>query len=52
MTMRCCNNCGESGHNTRIYKKDEEMSNVYNSECDYRCCGRLIEERRFTVRKS
>ncbi len=26
------NNCSEPGYNTRICKKDEEMSNVYSSE--------------------
>ncbi len=31
-TVRCCSNCSEPGHNTRIYKKDEEISNVYSSE--------------------
>ncbi len=30
--IRCCGNCNESGYNTRIYKKDEEMSNVYSSD--------------------
>ncbi len=25
-----CGNCGEPGHNIRICKKDEEMSNVYS----------------------
>ncbi len=32
MTIRRCGNCGEPGHNARIYKKDEEMSNVYSSK--------------------
>ena len=31
-TMRRCNNCNELRYNTRIYKKDEEMSNVYSSD--------------------
>ncbi len=31
-TMRRYNNCSKPGYNTRIYKKDEEMSNVYNSD--------------------
>jgi len=30
-TMRRCGNCGEPGYNTRIYKKNEEMSNEYSS---------------------
>jgi len=30
-TIRRCGNCSEPGHNARIYKKDEEMSNVYSS---------------------
>ncbi len=32
MIIRRYSNCGEPGYNTRIYKKDEEMSNVYNSK--------------------
>ena len=31
-TIRRCSNCSEPGYNTRIYKKDEEMSNVYSSD--------------------
>ncbi len=31
-TMRHCGNYGEPGYNTRIYKKDEETSNVYSSD--------------------
>ncbi len=31
-TMRCCGNCSEPGYNTCIYKKDEEISNIYNSD--------------------
>src|SRR6266699_6832385 len=30
--MRRCGNCSEPGHNARICKKDEEMSNVYSSD--------------------
>ncbi len=30
--VRRCSNCGEPGHNTCIYKKDEEMSNIYSSD--------------------
>ena len=29
--VRCYGNCDESGYNICICKKDEEMSNVYNS---------------------
>ncbi len=29
--MRRYGNCNEPGYNTHIYKKDEEMSNVYSS---------------------
>ncbi len=32
MTVRRCGNCGEPGYNTRIYKKNEEMSNIYSSD--------------------
>ncbi len=32
ITMRCCGNCGELRYNMRIYKKDEEISNVYSSD--------------------
>ncbi len=28
--IRRCSNCSEPGYNTRIYKKDEEMSNIYS----------------------
>ncbi len=28
--MRRCSNCGEPGYNIHIYKKDEEMFNVYS----------------------
>ena len=31
-TMRCYGNCSEPGYNMRIYKKNEEMSNVYSSD--------------------
>jgi len=31
-TMRRCSNCNEPGYNACIYKKDREMSNVYNSD--------------------
>ncbi len=31
-TMRRYNNCGEPGYNACIYKKNEEMSNVYSSK--------------------
>ncbi len=31
-TIRRYDNCGETGHNTRICKKDKEIFNVYNSE--------------------
>ena len=31
-TIRRYGNCNEPGHNMRIYKKDEEMSNIYNSD--------------------
>jgi len=30
--MRCYGNCNKPGYNTRIYKKDEEMSNIYSSD--------------------
>ncbi len=30
--IRRCDNYGEPGYNTRICKKDEEMSNVYSSD--------------------
>ncbi len=30
--IRHYNNCSELGYNMRIYKKDEEMSNVYSSD--------------------
>ncbi len=30
-TMRCCSNCSEPGYNICTCKKDEEISNVYNS---------------------
>jgi len=32
ITIRRYSNCGEPGYNAYIYKKDEEMSNVYISE--------------------
>ncbi len=32
MTMRCYGNCSEPKYNACIYKKDEEMSNIYNSD--------------------
>ncbi len=32
ITMRHYSNCGEPGHNTHIYKKDKEMSNIYSFE--------------------
>ena len=31
-TIWCYSNCGELKYNIRIYKKDEEMFNVYSSE--------------------
>ncbi len=31
ITMRRYGNYGEPGYNTRTYKKDEEISNIYNS---------------------
>jgi len=31
-TVRRCGNYSEPGHNTRICKKDKEMSNVYSSD--------------------
>ncbi len=31
-TMWRCGNCGEPRYNMHIYKKDEEMFNVYSSE--------------------
>ncbi len=31
-TMRRYSNCNEPKYNTCIYKKDEEMSNVYSSD--------------------
>ncbi len=31
-TMRCYNNCSEPRYNACIYKKNEEMSNVYSSD--------------------
>src|SRR6266699_2004430 len=31
-TMQRYDNCSKPGHNARIYKKDEEMSNVYSSD--------------------
>jgi len=31
ITIRRYGNCNEPGYNTCIYKKDEEMSNVYSS---------------------
>jgi len=31
-TVRRYGNYGKPGHNTRIYKKNEEMSNVYSSD--------------------
>ncbi len=30
--VRRCGNCSELGYNTYIYKKDEEISNVYSSD--------------------
>ena len=30
--IRRCSNCGEPRYNACIYKKDEEMSNVYSSD--------------------
>ncbi len=30
--IQCYNNCSEPGYNIYIYKKDEEMSNVYSSD--------------------
>ncbi len=32
ITIRYCDNCSESGHNTRTYKKNEETSNIYSSD--------------------
>ena len=32
ITMRRYNNCNEPRYNTYTYKKDEEMSNIYNSD--------------------
>jgi len=29
--LRRCGNCNKPRYNARIYKKDEEMSNVYSS---------------------
>ncbi len=31
-TMRRYGNCGEPRYNTRIYKKNKEMSNIYSSD--------------------
>ncbi len=31
-TMRRYNNCGEPRYNAYIYKKDEEISNIYSSD--------------------
>ena len=31
-TMRRCGNCSEPRYNARIYKKDEEIFNVYSSD--------------------
>ncbi len=31
-TIQCCSNYSEPGYNTRTCKKDEEISNVYNSD--------------------
>jgi len=31
-TIRRYGNCSELGYNIYIYKKDEEMSNIYNSD--------------------
>ncbi len=31
-TIRRYDNCNEPRYNTRIYKKDEEMSNIYSSD--------------------
>ncbi len=32
ITIWCYGNCNELKYNIRIYKKDEEMSNVYSSD--------------------
>ena len=32
MIVWCCSNYSEPGYNACIYKKDKEMSNVYNSD--------------------
>ncbi len=31
-TMQHYNNCNEPRYNTRTYKKDEEISNIYSSK--------------------
>lgn len=32
-TKRRCSNCGKIGHNARTCQENEEMSNVYSSDC-------------------
>ncbi len=42
-TIRRCNNCNEPGYNINIYKKDEEMFNVYSSNWFQLISGIIID---------
>ncbi len=42
-TMQRCSNCSEPGYNIRIYKKDEEMFNVYSYEWFQLIIGVMVD---------